>query len=578
MRDEVCRLLSEALASLIRDGVLSADDAPDVQVERAKSAEHGDFASNLAMVLAKSARMKPRDLAEKLCAAIPASAIVARTEIAGPGFINVFLSADAYHDLPDRIRAQGEQYGTSKAGLGRRVMVEFVSANPTGPLHVGHGRGAAYGDALARVLRAAGFEAVSEYYINDAGRQMDILAVSVWLRYLELCGEAVTFPTAAYQGDYIFDIAATLHREDQATHQTSVTALFEGLPPEDDALLDALIARGKQLLGEDGFRRVHALARDTLVDDIRSDLGQFGVEYQTWFSEQSLIDSGAVQAAVEALKENKFLYQKDGAWWFRTTDFGDEKDRVVLRANGNHTYFATDIAYHHDKIARGFEHVINIWGADHHGYIKRVKASMSALGLDPQALTVLLVQFAVLYRSGEKVSMSTRSGEFVTLRELRDEVGRDAARFFYALRKPDQHMDFDLDLAKTQSSDNPVYYVQYAHARICSVFRQLAEKGIAVDLSEADPQLLIETREADLLQKLSRYPEVVESAARSYEPHQVAYYLRELANDFHTYYNAHPFLAAEADIRLARLSLIDATRQVIANALGLLGVGAPERM
>ena len=578
MRDEVCRLLSEALASLIRDGVLSADDAPDVQVERAKSAEHGDFASNLAMVLAKSARMKPRDLAEKLCAALPASAIVARTEIAGPGFINVFLSADAYHDLPDRIRAQGEQYGTSKAGLGRRVMVEFVSANPTGPLHVGHGRGAAYGDALARVLRAAGFEAVSEYYINDAGRQMDILAVSVWLRYLELCGEAVTFPTAAYQGDYIFDIAATLHREDQATHQTSVTALFEGLPPEDDALLDALIARGKQLLGEDGFRRVHALARDTLVDDIRSDLGQFGVEYQTWFSEQSLIDSGAVQAAVEALKENKFLYEKDGAWWFRTTDFGDEKDRVVLRANGNHTYFATDIAYHHDKIARGFEHVINIWGADHHGYIKRVKASMSALGLDPQALTVLLVQFAVLYRGGEKVSMSTRSGEFVTLRELRDEVGRDAARFFYALRKPDQHMDFDLDLAKTQSSDNPVYYVQYAHARICSVFRQLAEKGIAVDLSEADPQLLIETREADLLQKLSRYPEVVESAARSYEPHQVAYYLRELANDFHTYYNAHPFLAAEADIRLARLSLIDATRQVIANALGLLGVGAPERM
>lgn len=578
MRDEVCRLLSEALASLIRDGVLSADDAPDVQVERAKSAEHGDFASNLAMVLAKSARMKPRDLAEKLCAALPASAIVARTEIAGPGFINIFLSADAYHDLPDRIRAQGGKYGTSKAGLGRRVMVEFVSANPTGPLHVGHGRGAAYGDALARVLRAAGFEAVSEYYINDAGRQMDILAVSVWLRYLELCGEAVTFPTAAYQGDYIFDIAATLHREDQATHQTSVTALFEGLPPEDDALLDALIARGKQLLGEDGFRRVHALARDTLVDDIRSDLGQFGVEYQTWFSEQSLIDSGAVQAAVEALKENKFLYEKDGAWWFRTTDFGDEKDRVVLRANGNHTYFATDIAYHHDKIARGFEHVINIWGADHHGYIKRVKASMSALGLDPQALTVLLVQFAVLYRGGEKVSMSTRSGEFVTLRELRDEVGRDAARFFYALRKPDQHMDFDLDLAKAQSSDNPVYYVQYAHARICSVFRQLAEKGIAVDLSEADPQLLIETREADLLQKLSRYPEVVESAARSYEPHQVAYYLRELANDFHTYYNAHPFLAAEADIRLARLSLIDATRQVIANALGLLGVGAPERM
>jgi len=578
MRDEVCRLLNEALASLASDGVLSTDSAPVVQVERSKSAEHGDFASNLAMVLAKSAGMKPRDLAEKICAALPASAVIARTEIAGPGFINIFLATDAYHELPDRIREQGAAYGTSTIGQGRRVMVEFVSANPTGPLHVGHGRGAAYGDALARVLRAAGFDAISEYYINDAGRQMDILAVSVWLRYLELCGETVAFPSAAYQGDYIFDIAATLHREDQIAYQTAASTLFDGLPSEDDALLDELIARAKDTLGKDGFHRVHGLARDTLVDDIRSDLQQFGVDYQAWFSEQSLIDSGAVQAAVDALKKNQFLYEKDGAWWFRTTDFGDEKDRVVLRANGNHTYFATDIAYHHNKLERGFEHVINIWGADHHGYIKRVKASMSALGLDADALTVLLVQFAVLYRGGAKVSMSTRSGEFVTLRELREEVGRDAARFFYALRKPDQHMDFDLDLAKTQSSDNPVYYVQYAHARICSVFRQLAEKGINVDLSRADPKQLVEARESDLLQKLSRYPEVVESAARSYEPHQVAYYLRELANDFHTYYNAHPFLAAEEDIRLARLSLIDATRQVLANALGLLGVGAPERM
>lgn len=578
MRDEVCRLLNEALASLASDGVLSTDSAPVVQVERSKSAEHGDFASNLAMVLAKSAGMKPRDLAEKICAALPASAVVARTEIAGPGFINIFLATDAYHELPDRIREQGAAYGTSTIGQGRRVMVEFVSANPTGPLHVGHGRGAAYGDALARVLRAAGFDAISEYYINDAGRQMDILAVSVWLRYLELCGETVAFPSAAYQGDYIFDIAATLHREDQIAYQTAASTLFDGLPSEDDALLDELIARAKDTLGKDGFHRVHGLARDTLVDDIRSDLQQFGVDYQAWFSEQSLIDSGAVQAAVDALKKNQFLYEKDGAWWFRTTDFGDEKDRVVLRANGNHTYFATDIAYHHNKLERDFEHVINIWGADHHGYIKRVKASMSALGLDADALTVLLVQFAVLYRGGAKVSMSTRSGEFVTLRELREEVGRDAARFFYALRKPDQHMDFDLDLAKTQSSDNPVYYVQYAHARICSVFRQLAEKGINVDLSRADPKQLVEARESDLLQKLSRYPEVVESAARSYEPHQVAYYLRELANDFHTYYNAHPFLAAEEDIRLARLSLIDATRQVLANALGLLGVGAPERM
>ncbi len=578
MRNEVCQLLGEAVATLKKESVISESDDVPIQIEKSRNADHGDFASNLAMVLAKRAGLKPRELAEKICAALPKSPVIDRTEIAGPGFINIFLAPDAYHDLPDQIRVNGTRYGTSKVGAGHRVMVEFVSANPTGPLHVGHGRGAAYGDALARVLRAAGFDAVSEYYINDAGRQMDILALSVWLRYLELCGETFSFPSAAYQGDYIFDIAATLHREVAGEYRTGAETLLDELPEGDDARLDSLIARAKSLLGVQGFGRVHRLARDTLVDEIRSDLLQFGVEYQTWFSEQSLIDSGAVQGAVDELKENTVLYQNDGAWWFRTTDFGDEKDRVVLRANGNHTYFATDIAYHQDKVRRQFDRVINIWGADHHGYIKRVKASMSALGLNPDLLTVLLVQFAALYRAGEKVSMSTRSGEFVTLRELREEVGRDAARFFYALRKPDQHMDFDLDLAKSQSSDNPVYYVQYAHARICSVFRQLADKNIAVDLPKANPELLVEARESDLLQKLSIYPEVVESAARNYEPHQVAYYVRELANDFHTYYNAHPFIAAEDDLRLARLSLIDATRIVLANALALLGVSAPERM
>ena len=578
MRNEVCQLLGEAVATLKKESVISEPDDVPIQIERSRNADHGDFASNLAMVLAKRAGLKPRELAEKICAALPKSPVIDRTEIAGPGFINIFLAPDAYHDLPDQIRVSGARYGTSKLGAGHRVMVEFVSANPTGPLHVGHGRGAAYGDALARVLRAAGFDAVSEYYINDAGRQMDILALSVWLRYLELCGETFSFPSAAYQGDYIFDIAATLHREVAGEYLTGAETLLDELPEGDDARLDSLIARAKSLLGAQGFGRVHRLARDTLVEEIRSDLLQFGVEYQTWFSEQSLIDSGAVQGAVDELKENTVLYQNDGAWWFRTTDFGDEKDRVVLRANGNHTYFATDIAYHQDKVRRQFDRVINIWGADHHGYIKRVKASMSALGLNPDLLTVLLVQFAALYRAGEKVSMSTRSGEFVTLRELREEVGRDAARFFYALRKPDQHMDFDLDLAKSQSSDNPVYYVQYAHARICSVFRQLADKNIAVDLPKANPELLVEARESDLLQKLSIYPEVVESAARNYEPHQVAYYVRELANDFHTYYNAHPFIAAEDDLRLARLSLIDATRIVLANALALLGVSAPERM
>ncbi len=578
MRNEVCQLLRDALASLIRQGVLPASADIPIQLERARKAGYGDYASNLAMVLAKRAGLKPRDLAEQLCANFPASSLVVRSEVAGPGFINLFLAADAYQQLPVQIRTQGEAYGTSSNGAGQRVMVEFVSANPTGPLHVGHGRGAAYGDALARVLRAAGYDALSEYYINDAGRQMDILALSVWLRYLELSGETVSFPPAAYQGDYVFDIAATLHREDSEKYRSDATALLSSLPDDDDQALDTLISRARSVLGDPGFVRVHTLASETLVADIRADLTSFGVEYQMWYSERSLIDSGAVQRAIDDLKEGDFLYQDGDAWWFRSSNFGDEKDRVVLRANGNHTYFATDIAYHRDKVARGFDHVINIWGADHHGYIKRVKASLSALGIDQASLTVLLVQFAILYRGGEKVSMSTRSGDFVTLRELCEDVGRDAARFFYALRKPDQHMDFDLDLAKSQSSDNPVYYVQYAHARICSVFRQLDEKGIQINLAEANHGLLIEPRESDLLHKLSRYPEIVESAARAYEPHQVAYYLRELANDFHTYYNAHPFIAAESDLRLARLSLIDAARQVLANALALLGVTAPERM
>ena len=578
MRNKVRKLLSGAVAALVGDSVLPKDTSLEVQVERSRKPGHGDFASNVALVLAGPAGLQPRELAEQLRTRLPASSLVERTEVAGPGFINIFLAADACWRLPDQIRTQGVRFGTSDVGAGQRLMVEFVSANPTGPLHVGHGRGAAYGDALARVLRAAGYETSSEYYINDAGRQMDILALSVWLRYLELAGETLTFPDQAYQGDYVFDIAATVHRENGDRYQYDAGGLMQDLPADMDQALDTLIARAQMHLGADQFAYIHGLARDTLVADICGDLAGFGVDYDTWYSEKSLIASGAVQRAVDDLKANGCLYQQHGAWWFRSTDFGDEKDRVVLRANGNHTYFATDIAYHRDKVERGFGHVINIWGADHHGYVKRVKASLAALGLDPQQLTVLLVQFAALYRGGEKVAMSTRSGEFVTLRELREEVGCDAARFFYALRKPEQHMDFDLDLAKSQSSDNPVYYVQYAHARICSVFRQLGEKGIDVDLAGADHSLLVEPREADLLQRLSRYPETVEAAACNYEPHQVAYYLRELANDFHTYYNAHPFIAAAADLRLARLSLIDASRQVLANGLGLLGVSAPERM
>jgi len=550
----------------------------DVHIERTRQRDHGDFACNIAMTLAKSARMKPRDLASLLRSRLPENTLIDRTEVAGPGFINIFLTHDAFYKLIPVIRKAGDNYGCCDAGEQKRILVEFVSSNPTGPLHVGHGRGAAYGDALVRVLRASGYDAASEYYINDAGRQMDILAVSVFLRYLELCGEEFEFPANAYQGDYVFDIAASLHRDLGEDLRQPLDAIIGSLPTDGDQLLDTLISRAKTLLGKECFTRIHDLARDTLVDDIREDLSQFGVTFDHWFSENTLVTGNAVARVVEKLTENGLMYEKDGALWLRTTDYGDEKDRVVIRANGNHTYFATDIAYHLDKFERGFDHAINIWGADHHGYIERVKASIAGLGQEPDALTVLTVQFAVLYRSGKKVSMSTRSGQFVTLRELRQEVGIDAARFFYALRKPEQHMDFDLDLAKSQSSDNPVYYVQYAHARICSVFKQLLEKDIAVDLDDPDFGLLTEERELGLLRELSRYPEVVETAARSYEPHLVAYYVRDLANEFHTYYNAHPFIAADAPLRNARLSLIDATRVVLANALGLLGVSAPTSM
>jgi len=413
---------------------------------------------------------------------------------------------------------------------------------------------------------------------------MDILATSIWLRYLDLAGETITFPVNGYKGDYIWDIAATLHRENGDAYRHPAAEVFKDLPADEtdggdkEKHIDALIERAKTLLGKDSYRKVFDLGLEVILGDIRQDLEEFRVTYDDWFSERTLTESGKVKQSIERLKQSGHVYEKGGALWFRSTDFGDEKDRVVVRDNGQATYFASDIAYHMDKLERGFERVIDIWGADHHGYVPRVKAALAAIGDDPSKLDVLLVQFAVLYRGGEKVQMSTRSGEFVTLRELRKEVGNDAARFFYVLRKCEQHMDFDLDLAKSQSNDNPVYYVQYAHARVCSVFRQLAEKKMTYDRTQADHDLLTEDHEQALITALSRYPELLENAAQSHEPHQLAQYLRELANGLHTYYNAHTFLVDEDPLRNARLNLISAVRQVIANGLELLGVAAPESM
>ena len=585
MKEKLAQLLTDAVSALQAAGDLPADITPDVMIERTRDRSHGDFASNLAMTLAKPARAKPRDIALKLVNALAGDDHVEKVEIAGPGFINFFLGPGAYHAVVDEIIDRGESWGRGNTGAGKRVQVEFVSANPTGPLHVGHGRGAAYGAAVADLLAAVGYEVHREYYVNDAGRQMDILATSVWLRYLELGGEEFDFPSNGYQGDYVQDIAATLRREHGDAYHHAAGEIFSDIPadaPEGDKEqhIDALITRSRKLLGDNRYRFVFELGLNTILDDIRDDLGLFGITYEEWYSERSLVESGSVNRAVERLRHSGHVYEKDGALWFRSTDYGDEKDRVLVRDNGQTTYFASDIAYHMDKLERGFDRVIDIWGADHHGYVPRVKAALEALGDDAGKLDVLLVQFAVLYRSGEKVQMSTRSGDFVTLRQLRKEVGSDAARYFYVMRKCEQHMDFDLDLARSQSNDNPVYYVQYAHARVMSVFRQLEEKGFTWDRTQGSQSmgLLTESHEQELLINLSRYPEVLEAAAMNHEPHQLTNYLRELANDFHTYYNAHTFIVDDPALRNARLNLISATRQVIGNALGLLGVSAPENM
>lgn len=583
MRDHIKELLERAVASLRDAGETIPDEVPAIPVERARDSRHGDFASPVAMVLARTARRKPREVAEGIVAHMPASPRVDKVEIAGPGFINFFLTREAHQGVVREILSASGPYGRSRLGAGRRVQVEFVSANPTGPLHVGHGRGAALGAAVAALLDAVGFDVAREYYVNDTGRQIETLAVSVWLRYLALYGDEVPFPSAGYQGAYVADVAGALRDAHGDVYRADIAAVSRDLPldaPEKEAYLDALVARARELLGEERYRALTGFALDTILDEIRRDLAAFRVDFDVWYHESSLAQRGSVEQTVAQLRQAGYVHERDGAHWFRSTEFGDEKDRVLVRENGQPTYFAADIAYHRDKLARGFEHLIDVWGADHHGHVARMKAALQALGDDPDCLEVLLVQMANLYRGGERVSMSKRSGEFVTLRELREEVGADAARFFFVLRKSDQHLEFDLDLARSQSADNPVYYVQYAHARICSVERQCAEKGYAWEPQRGLSELarLTEPHELALLRALSRYPEVLESAALAREPHQLAFYLRELANDFHTYYNTHTFLVPEAGPRAARLALIAATRQVLADGLGLLGVSAPESM
>jgi arginyl-tRNA synthetase len=585
--------IGHALRALVEAGDLAPDAVPEVAVERSRGEEHGDFASPVALALARPMRRKPREIADLLVQRLPADSRVERVEVAGPGFLNFFLTRDAVTATVARVLSAGDAYGRGRAGEGVRVQVEFVSANPTGPLHVGHGRGAAYGAAVANLLAALGYEVQREYYVNDAGRQMDILAVSTWLRYLEHLGETCPFPRKGYQGDYVHDMGAALAERIGGECKVSAVALRQDLPPDpagDDhasdaareAHMDALVARAKSLLGPQRYATVFAHARDIQVDDIRDDLGRFAVAFDRWFSEQSLAEAGTVEATIARLRADGHVYEDRGTLWFRSTAFGDEKDRVVVRENGVPTYFASDIAYVHDKFARGFDRVIYVWGADHHGYVARVLAAAEALGHDPGRIEIRLVQFAQLFRGGEKVQMSTRSGSYVTLRELREEVGKDAARYFYVTRRSEQHLDFDLDLAKSRQKENPVYYVQYAHARIASNLRRAAERGMAVDLEQglAAVDRLTLAPEQSLMRTLARYPELVETAGGAREPHQVAFYLRDLANEFHGYYATEGMKLLDEDERLrnARLALCAAVGQVIRNGLRLLDVGAPESM
>jgi len=587
VKEHLRELVAQALLDLRRQDRIPADLAtPDYVIERTKSREHGDYATNIALLLAKPAGMKPRELAEMLVANFGETQHVSRIEIAGPGFINFKISQPCRLATVRRVFEQGAEYGRQTPGSRDSVTVEFVSANPNGPLHVGHGRGAAYGASVANLLEAAGHKVQREYYVNDAGRQMDILAVSVWLRYHELSGVNVRFPDNGYKGEYVSEIARSLRAKEGDRLRFSALDITDGLPADEteggdkELHVDALIARARKLLGAPDYRIVFDAGLHWCLADIRNDLLGFGVVHDNFFSERSLTTDGYVQHAIERLREQGHLFELDGALWFRATTFGDDKDRVLIRENGATTYFASDIGYLLSKFERGFDRALYVLGADHHGYIARLKAAAQGMGLDPAKIEIQLVQFAILYRGNERVQMSTRAGSFVTLRELREEVGTDAARFFYVMRSNDQHLDFDLELAKSHSNDNPVYYIQYAHARIASLFRQLKEKQLAYNDSAAVSARKLLTSEAEdvLLVELMRFPEMLESAAAGRAPQVMAHYLRDTAAAFHAFYNALPILTAEEETRHARLGLCKATQQVLANGLALLGVSAPETM
>ncbi len=566
--------LKEALERL-RHEQKPESPGSDFQVERSRNRAHGDYASNAALVLAGTFQTSPRALAQQLIERLPDSELRRQVEIAGPGFLNFFLHESAYHAIVQEVLDREQRYGHSQVGAGCRVLLEFVSANPTGPLHVGHGRVAAYGDVLGNLLQANGYQVHREYYVNDVGRQAELLGLSLWLRALEAAGESVPpFPCGAYQGKYIQQLVARL--PPACAETTLKLPDASDWPPagEDEAHLDALIALAKTTLGQQNFQRLADFGMEAILEQIRDELQHFGITMDTWLRESSLQQRGAIQQGLDLLRKQNHLYQEGGAVWFRSSAFGDAKDRVVVRENGRTTYFAADVAYHLHKYRQGYHHIINVWGADHHGYEARLRAAVRACGQDPQSLEIRLVQLVSLHRGGTKIQMSTRAGEYVTLHELRQEISRDAARFFYLTRKIEQRLEFDMELAKAQSRDNPIYYIQYAHARICSILKH-AEIA-APDAAQFNH--LREPEEKELMRLIAHYPELIREAAQQRDPQQLSSCLRELANGFHVYYGRHRVLVDDPKLRSARISLLCAVRQVLKNGLALFGIQALEQM
>jgi len=566
------------IKDLIKDSLnknFKGNDIPlnNIEVNLCKDQKFGDYSSNIAMKIASSFNEKPTAIAEKLVESLQENRKIKKVEVVKPGFINFFVSEDSKFSIVDKILKEKSDYGKNSVGNNLRVLIEFVSANPTGPLHVGHGRGAVFGDCLSNMLKESGYSVTKEYYVNDAGKQIDILVVSVLQRYHELIDNNFEFSYEdLYKGDYIWDIAAELHRNEGAKFQINSLIDYK------NTNIDLYITKIKEVLSDKKFSYIKKLCINYVLENIKINLVEANIDFDSWFFESSLVEDKSLDRVLEFLKKNNHTYSKDKALWFKSTNYNDEKDRVLIKENQDHTYLATDIAYHEKKIERKYDLSINIWGADHHGYVSRIQGAFQIFSKKKSNLKILLVQFANLYRGKEKVTMSTRSGEFVTLNQLLKEVGKDAMRFFYLTRKSDQHMDFDIELAKSNNNNNPVYYVQYAHARICSIFRQLKKEKNIFSYDKENLINLREEEELNIINKLSSYPDVILSATKKYEPHLITNYVRELAQEVHAYYNKHQILVENNDLRNARLSLMEAAKYVFQNSAKIIGIEMPEKM